>query len=294
MFKSEGRDQQLIFGLKAGEKKILKLNGRTYKSLKDHVGRFPVIMVSPYDTDLIREGSELRRKFFDSMISQIDSQYLEILLQYHQILKQRNSLLKQIQSWNDDHYILLDRYDNILLEGGNFIMQTRSEALPVFLKYASKTYELISGEKEQIDIDYESEFLDQDYRNIFRNNRERDILTKRTGKGVHRDDFIFKMNDRAVKYFGSQGQQKTFAIALKLGMVGYLTLYKKTTPVVLLDDIFDRLDRNRIENLMRLLLKNEDQQIFITHTSNDQINQLMNSVGFSPQILQIEHGCIKA
>ena len=213
----------LYCGLKKGEKKIFKKNKKIYKKLADHIGLFPVVMITPYDINLILDGSESRRRFFDALIAQFDKNYLLNLLQYNKLLKQRNAFLKTKNTSID----LLDVYDEQMVELANSIFKSRENFTKEFVPIFNKYYKDISSNKEKVSLDYFSSLIESSMKDIFINNRNKDQIIGHTSSGVHRDDFLFTINENPLKKFGSQGQQKTFLIALKLAKFEYIKLKKK-------------------------------------------------------------------
>ena len=245
--------------------KTLKVNGEEEKKISNHVGTIPIVLTIPDDTDIIREGSEFRRKFFDGAIAQMDGGYLKDLIGYNQLLRQRNEHLKQAENPNQINHTLLDTYDERLIPLAKKISKRRESFLKKYLPFFESSYESLHSVEETPSIDFRSEVLSNDFPDKFGQSRNADVLMQRTLIGSHRDQYNFLLNGEAVKKFGSQGQQKTFIIALKLGEFDLLSEAKGTPPLLLLDDIFDRLDDDRIASLVKLL-SNEKRfgQIFIT------------------------------
>ena len=229
---------KLYCGLKKGKKKIFKKNKKTYKKLAEHIGLFPVVMITPYDINLILDGSDTRRRFFDSLIAQFDKNYLLCLLNYNKLLKQRNAFLKTKNKAID----LLEVYDFQMIDLANSIHHARKEFINEIIPIFNQFYQDISSNKELVSLQYISSLISDSMKNIFIKNREKDQLIGYTSSGIHRDDFHFFINNNPIKKFGSQGQQKTFLIALKLAKFEYIKLKKNIIPVLLLDDIFDKLD----------------------------------------------------
>jgi DNA replication and repair protein RecF len=265
-------------GIKRGQKKIFSLNKKIYEKISEHIGQFPAVLISPYDTDLVREGSEERRKFFDTVLSQTDSQYLQNLLKYNKVLKHRNALLKDFAIKNYIDKDLLSTYDIQLLDLGEKIFRKRKEAMeninPIFDKY----YQEVAGSKEQVSLVYDSDFMHENYQDEFIRARKKDLILQRTTKGIHKDDFLFGLSDHPLKQIGSQGQQKSFVIALKLSQYEYIKQNSGLEPILLLDDIFDKLDQNRIQKLIHMIESNNFGQVFITEAGEDRVEKYFQNL----------------
>jgi len=245
--------------------KTLKVNGEEKKKISHHVGTIPLVLTTPDDTDIIREGSESRRKFFDGAIAQMDADYLKELIDYNQLLKQRNEHLKQAEDPSQINFLLLDTYDHKLLPIAKNISKRREEFLKTYLSSFKANYASLHTSGEIPSIRFRSDVISTDFREKFKISRSKDILMQRTLMGPHRDHYEFLLNDNAVKKFSSQGQQKTFIICLKLAEFDMLSETKGKRPLLLLDDIFDKLDDDRIASLVKLLSeKKRFGQIFIT------------------------------
>jgi len=277
-----------------GQKKVFKLNKKPYEKITEHIGSFPAVLITPYDTDLIREGSEERRKFFDAILSQTDYNYLNALLKYNKILKQRNALLKQFAEKKFRDIDLLSSYDELLIKTGNFIFEKRKELLAIFMLQFRKHYENLSEKKEAVSLQYASDYLDTDFKKLFLKNRDKDLLLQRTGKGVHKDDFIFEINGFSIKSFGSQGQQKSFVIALKLAQFEYIYTKGLEKPILLLDDIFDKLDQKRIEKLLQIISEPIFGQVFITEARTDRVEHFFGKIKREVRTFSIQNGVIEA
>ena len=284
--KTDQDEYKLYCGLKKSEKKIFKKNKKIYKKLADHIGFFPVVMITPYDINLILEGGETRRRFFDALIAQFDKNYLFELLQYNKLLKQRNALLKA----NSISVDLLEVYDDQMIEKAHSIHDSRKNFIGEFIYIFNKFYQDISSNKESVELNYESALHENTMNELFIQNRTKDQLVGHTSKGIHRDDFLFSINGNPLKKFGSQGQQKTYLIALKLAKFEYIKLKKNITPVLLLDDIFDKLDDHRVGYILNLIEKNNLGQTFITDTSKEKIPQILANLNIENNLFWIENG----
>ena len=259
-------------------KKIFKEGINEYLKLSDHIGKFPVVLIAPDDTDLVKEGSELRRRFFDSIIAQLDHIYLDALIQYNQALKQRNSLLKMFAETNRFDAVALDTYDEMLMRQGRSVFERRKlfilEYAPVFRRF----YNFIVDD-ERVEIKYNSELQETTFEEGLRQSRSRDLQLQRTTFGVHRDDYQFTLGDGDLKRLGSQGQRKSFIIALKLAQFEVMKKEKRFKPLLLLDDIFDKLDDFRIAKLLTLIKNDELGQLFITDARPDRTAALLTEIG---------------
>lgn len=253
------------------QKKEFTVNEVRYEKLAQHIGLLPVVMVTPDDHILIYGGSEERRKFIDTTLSQIDRKYLEALQEYNKYLTQRNALLKQFAEQQYFDANLLLAYDIKLAPLNDFIFENRKAFIAAFTPVFNKVYAKLSSEKEQVTINYESSLHQQNGKQILLKNIDKDKIMKRTMEGIHRDDLLFEMNGEIVKKFGSQGQQKTFLFSLKLAQAFMLQDALEKKPFLLLDDIFDKLDAERSSNLLAYLYQNYEGQIFITDTQKTRL-----------------------
>ena len=262
---------------KIAGRKIVKLNQKEYDRMSDHIGLYPLVMVSPYDNDIINEGSEVRRRFFDMIISQFDREYLHQLISYQKLIVQRNRLLKQFLEGGGYNQALLQIFDEQLAPLADYIHQKRAsfivEILPNFQSY----YDFLSDSREKVDITYQSGLNEMSFEEGMAANALADRKSGYTNFGIHKDDFLFTINDNSVKRFGSQGQQKSFALALKLAQFDYVFAQKGIKPILLLDDIFDKLDRRRIAHLLDLVGKDHFGQVFITDTDEHRIAEILES-----------------
>ncbi len=281
-------NQSLItISLQRGQKKAVLKDKKAYERISEHIGRFPVVMLSPNDTDIIRDGSEERRKFFDGVMAQLDSEYLENLLQYNRLLLQRNSLLKQFTERNYTDDLLLDIYSDPLVEVSLKLYNARNQFVTNFLPIFKKHYNTLSDAREDVEMIYESEVGAENFTQIFRKNRPRDLAAQRTTMGSHKDDFIFEINGFTLRKFGSQGQQKSFVIALKLAQFEMLTKVKGFPPLLLLDDIFDKLDDRRIQQLITMMVDGTFSQVFITDARPERTRQLLGDLGVEIKYFEI-------
>jgi DNA replication and repair protein RecF len=277
---------------KRGAKKSFRLNKKEYDRLADHIGRYPLVMISPYDRDLINEGSDVRRKFIDSIIAQFDRRYLEQLIDYNKALNQRNALLKSFAERRSYDADSLNIWNARLAALTDHIYPERQKFLEAYIPVFKKYFNLISGGNEPVNITYESQLEKQPMEALLESSLEKDLALRYTTQGVHKDDLIFTIMDYPVKKFGSQGQQKSFIIALRLAQYEYIQQIKTFRPVLLLDDIFDKLDENRVEQIIRLAVDNSFGQVFITDTHRDRIEHLLENVNTDHKIYAVNRGTV--
>lgn len=275
------------------QKKIVKLNKKTHERLADHIGLFPLVMVSPYDRDLINDGSEIRRRYIDSVISQFDRIYLDDLIQYNKALLQRNTLLKNFAENRYFEEKSLEVWDEHLIGLGRHIFDKRRDFICSFIPTFQKYFEFITRGKEKVDIGYESQLHERDFRSLLQENREQDRLARYTTAGIHKDDLEFTIGGHPIKKFGSQGQQKSFVVAIKLAQFDYTRDIKGFKPILLLDDIFDKLDEIRVEQIVRLVSENSFGQVFITDTQKERILNIMKSLRIEHKIFNVEKGKVE-
>lgn len=279
LFQKNEQSEKISCGFKKGSKKVLKRNGKLYDRITEHIGLLPVVMISPADRDLIAEGSDVRRKFIDGNIAQADKSYLDHLLAYQRILSQRNALLKFFAANHTYDEENLRIYDEQLQEYGGQLFEKRKAFLKDFTPIFQEQYEVISGGKETISLDYHSQLEQYDLKHLLLQNRAKDRALQYTSVGIHKDDLRFEIEDHPIKKFGSQGQQKSFLIALKLAQFQFLKKHSGTTPILLLDDVFDKLDELRVAQLIQLVQGDQYEQIFITDTHPERTEQIVKGTG---------------
>ncbi|MDX9891135.1 MAG: DNA replication and repair protein RecF [Bacteroidales bacterium] len=269
-------------------RKIMKNNQKEYDRLSDHIGLYPLIMVSPYDNDIINEGSDVRRKFFDIIISQSDREYLAHLINYQKVIHQRNTLLKQLL--NREHYNtdLLQIYNDQMVPLANHIYKKRKDFISHIIVGFKKYYDYLSRNQETVDIIYESQLEEVSMEIGLQSIEIQDLRSGYSNFGIHKDDFKFLINQNILKRFGSQGQQKSYALALKLAQYDYVYETKKSKPLLLLDDIFDKLDAHRINQLLELVGKHHFGQVFITDTDEIRIKEILKKHDIEHSIIRIE------
>ena len=278
---------------KRNQKKSFKLNSKEYERLSDHIGLYPLVMISPYDRDLINEGSDVRRRFIDSVISQFDKFYLDNLINYNKVLAQRNALLKTFADRNYFDRESLEIWDTQLIELAGKIFPVRKQFLEDYIPVFNRYFEMISGGKETVHISYESQLFKRSMEELLAISIDKDRVLKYTTVGVHKDDLNFSITGHPVKKFGSQGQQKSFIIALRLAQYEYIKNLKGYRPVLLLDDIFDKLDDNRVEQLIQLSSEDTFGQVFITDTQRDRIEHLLEKVQADHKIYRVTAGNVE-
>ncbi len=287
IFNENDRRTQITCSLQRGQRKVLLSDKKPYERLSDHIGRFPVVLIAPDDTDLVREGSEVRRRFFDGVLSQLAPHYLEDFLQYNRILTQRNGLLKLFAERNYLDEDLLETYNDPLISLALRIHQQREAFMERFMPLFRQYYAFLSNQKERVEVIYESEVATEDFPAEFRKHRSRDLHAQRTVKGIHKDDYTFEIDGMALKKFGSQGQQKSFVIALKLAQYELLAAGKETKPILLLDDIFDKLDDKRIHKLIELIDDGSLGQVFITDARPERSHRILDQVQAEVRFFEI-------
>ncbi|MBF90158.1 MAG: DNA replication and repair protein RecF [Flavobacteriales bacterium] len=292
-FNKEGKEEVVHCGIKRGAKKVVKRNKKSYERLADHIGLFPLVMISPTDTNLILEGSEARRKYLDAVVSQFDRVYLEQLIQYGKLIAQRNVVLKEMVKGGRFDNATLDLYDEQIVPIAQQIFEKRKsfldELIPVFRAY----YSNISGNNEKVNIEYKSQLLDANLVDLMLANRERDRLLQYTSVGVHKDDLLFQLDSFPIKKTGSQGQQKTFLMALKLAQFDFMKAALGYKPMLLLDDVFDKLDENRVEQVMTLVDQHHFGQIFITDTHPERSVHIFNKIQADFKVFHIKEGAVE-
>jgi DNA replication and repair protein RecF len=294
VFEKDNKNEVIACGLKRNQKKQFKRNKKEYQRLADHIGLFPLVMISPYDISIIIEGSEERRKFIDNVISQMDNHYLDELIIYNKTLSNRNALLKQIADTGRYDPHLLEVYDDQLVLSGNRIFKKRKAFMEAFTPVFNQHYKFISEGAELVELIYDSKLLQDDFSALLKKSVERDRKLERTNVGIHKDDLHFSIHGMAMKKFGSQGQQKSFLIALKLAQYTFLYNQKGYKPLLLLDDIFDKLDESRTRKLMEMISNQDFGQVFITDTNDGRITNIFEDLGVTVNIFKVHKGVIYA
>ena len=281
------KEEKIVVSLKKGQKKIIKRNGKIYDRFSDHIGFVPLVIISPSDRDLILEGSDTRRKFIDGVISQSDKVYLQDLIKYNKVLTQRNALLKYFAVNNTFNNDTLEIYNEQLHELGHNIFEKRQAFLSTFIPIFKKRYEAISANNETVDLIYKSHLKGEQLHILLQKNLSRDKALLYTSVGIHKDDLSFEIEGHPIKKFGSQGQQKSFLIALKLAQFDFIKTQSGVSPILLLDDIFDKLDEQRVAEIVKLVDDDNFGQIFISDTHPERTEEVVKQVHQTYQIFQL-------
>lgn len=286
-YHKEDITEKIVVSLKRGQKKVIKRNGKIYDKFSDHIGLLPLVIISPADRDLIMEGSDTRRKFIDSVISQSDKGYLSDLIKYTKVLAQRNALLKYFalnHTFNND---TIDVYNNQLTDYGTHIFEKRATFLKAFIPVFKARYKIISNDKEDVELVYESDLLDNNLNTLLQNNINKDRALQYTNVGIHKDDLSFNIKEHPIKKFGSQGQQKSFLIALKLAQFDFIKAQSGVNPILLLDDIFDKLDEHRVAQIIKLVNDEHFGQLFISDTHPERTENVIKQVHQSYEMFKL-------
>lgn len=292
-FELDGQEEEIYCGQKRNQKKQFKRNKKEYQRLADHIGLFPLVMISPADSELITEGSESRRKFLDSVIAQFDRDYLEDLISYNKVLSHRNALLKQIAASGKFEKASLELWDEQLISYGQKVYRKRRDFVNGFISIFQKYYELIANGREQVGIEYSSHFDEPSFEEVLTKALNRDKAMEYTTVGIHKDDLNFSINGHALKKYASQGQQKSFLIALKLAQFDFIKKIKNITPILLLDDIYDKLDDLRVKQLMELVSSDHFGQLFITDTHPSRLEELFRNKDIDFKAFGITNGTVE-
>jgi DNA replication and repair protein recF len=288
-YETEGGDPEEVYcGLKRRQKKQFKRNKKEYTRLSDHIGLIPLVMVSPADTLLIAGGSEERRRFMDVVISQFDREYLDALIRYNKALVQRNTLLKAELEPDEE---LMNVWEEMMASTGEVVFRKRQQFIDEFIPIFQSYYSYISQNQEEVKLSYQSHAAEGDLLALLRANRQRDRVMGYSLKGIHKDDLIMQLGEFPMKREGSQGQNKTYLIALKLAQFEFLKRTGSgTTPLILLDDIFDKLDALRVEQIVKLVAGDNFGQIFITDTNRDHLDRILKKIEGDYKLFEVENG----
>jgi DNA replication and repair protein RecF len=291
-YQLKGEQENIHCSVMRGKKKSFKRNKKEYKRLADHIGLLPIVMISPFDSTLITEGSDERRKFIDTVISQYDHEYLHSLMRYNKALQQRNKLLKDMATQQQFDRETLTIYDEQLIQQGNSISEKRQqftrELVPVFNQY----YETISIGNEHVDLIYRSQLIQSDYRRLLTLSLDKDRIVQYTTAGTHKDDLVMNLSEHPIKQCGSQGQQKSYLVALKFAKFDFIKKISGIKPILLLDDIFDKFDKNRVKQIIKLVSDNHFGQIFITDTNQVRLDQILEEISLEHKIFSIDKSVI--
>lgn len=283
------KEENILCGIQKSKKKQFKRNQKEYKKLSEHIGLIPLVMVSPFDSLLINGGSDERRKFINGVVAQYSKVYLENMIQYNHALTQRNRLLKDFAASRSFNREMLEVWDEQLIRYGEPVFQERKrfveEILPVFGAF----YEHVSGNREKVTLTYQSQLEGLDFREGLSASMEKDRILQYTTFGIHKDDLNMKLGEYSLKKSGSQGQQKTFLVALKLAEFEFIRKIMEIPPILLLDDIFDKFDALRVKHIISLVAQNNFGQIFITDTNASRLQGILSELSKEHRIFEIDH-----
>ncbi len=289
-YRINGQVDTLHCGVKKGQRKAFKRNKKDYDRLSDHIGNYPLVLLSPSDSQLILGGSEERRKFIDGVISQYNKEYLHRLISYNKSLLQRNILLKQFAECGSYDESMLEVWDEQLIINGAYISDARQSFFDNFLPVFETYYRELSSQKEIIGIAYDSTLHKGDFRQQLIDSRRKDRVVQHTTTGIHKDDLLFHIHQFPIKKYGSQGQQKSFIIALKLAQFAFTKEIKGFSPILLFDDIFDKLDEERVMQLMHLVSQEGFGQVFVTDTHPDRLEDLFKKIPSECKLFMVANG----
>ncbi len=286
----KNENEEIYCGMKRRQKKQFKRNKKDYERLSDHIGLLPLVLISPDDSILIAGGSDERRKFVDGVISQYDKAYLEHLIQYNNALRQRNALLKNTTPPDNT---LLDIWECQMAEHGEYIHLQRKDFINTFIPVFQRFYKYISDAGEDVSLNYRSQHDEQDIKKRMEETRDRDRILGYSTQGIHKDELEMLLGAHPMKRVGSQGQNKTYTIALKMAQFDFLKQIHGHTPLLLLDDIFDKLDNERVKRIVELVSSETFGQIFITDTNRKHIDSIIEQIGQEAAFFLIENGNVK-
>jgi len=286
-FDKDGRKEQIVCSLRKGQKKVLKRNGRIYDKFSEHVGLIPLVIISPSDSDLIIEGSETRRRFIDSVVSQLDPLYLQELINYQKVLSQRNALLKYFALNHTFDRDTLYIYNEQLYVMGHSLFEKRQRFLEDFIPIFNKHHQTITDSAEDVSLRYDSQLHEKQLSALFEESLQRDRVLQYTTMGIHKDDLAFEIDGHPIKKFGSQGQQKSFLIALKLAQFEFMKKQGGVLPILLFDDIFDKLDEDRVSKIVKMIDNKVFGQIFISDTHPERTEGIIKETHQSYRIFNL-------
>ena len=286
---SDGTPEEIYCGMKRRQKKQFKRNKKEYTRLSDHIGFLPLVMVSPADSELIGGGSDERRRFMDVVISQYDKEYLDALIRYNKALVQRNTLLKSEEPVEEELFLV---WEEMMAQSGEVVFRKREAFIQEFIPIFQSFYSFISQDKEQVGLTYDSHARNASLQEVLKESRIRDQIMGYSLRGVHKDELNMLLGDFPIKREGSQGQNKTYLVALKLAQFDFLKRTGATVPLLLLDDIFDKLDASRVEQIIKLVAGDNFGQIFITDTNREHLDRILHKVGSDYRMFRVEQGTI--
>jgi DNA replication and repair protein RecF len=285
----DNNEESVSCGVKRNNKKSFKYNSKEYKRLSEHIGIIPLVFITPSDTSLINSSSEERRKFLNSVISQTDRQYLDALVRYANVLMNRNKMLK----YKVIDFSFIDTLNEQMSIYGQMIYEKRKTLLESFLPVFQEIYDAVSGGKDIIGLSYRSDLEKGNLKSLLEANLERDCALQYTSTGVHRDDLIMEINGRALKSSGSQGQQKTYLIAMMMTQFRIIKQHAGISPILLLDDIFDKLDVERVERLISFVTGNGFGQIFLTDSNKSRLDTLLKKTDANYKLFKMNSGNVE-
>ncbi len=291
-FDSDSDKEVVVIKSQSGNRKDIEVSGKKADRIGDHVGRFLCVMIAPADIQLMLEGSEERRNFLNNTIVQTDRSYLDDLMLYSNLLKRRNALLKTFADQRNFDSLLLESVTTGMYAPAQRIFEKRKRQVAQMQEIFTETYAEISGHRESCNINYDSQLYSDDLEVLMKKSIEKDRMLTRTSCGIHKDDLVFTMNEEPLKNFASQGQLKSFVLSLKLTQYKLLEANSGKKPVLLLDDIFDKLDPKRVKHLLSMLLENKYGQVFLTDTNEDRIVQVLTEIETEFSIFTVESGTI--
>jgi DNA replication and repair protein RecF len=284
-FETAERNEKAVCVLRENGKKDFSINDQPYDKFSQHIGRYPSVVIAPDDTDLITGDSRERRQFLDALLCQADADYMQQLIVYKKVLEQRNSLLKSFAETGQKNYPLLDVLDEQLVKPGDYIFNCRKKFLISFLPTVKQLYAEVAGKADDVNLLYESELLQATMEELLKANRQRDCIAQRTTSGIHRDEIEIQCAGQAFKNIASQGQRKSLLFALKLAEMAVLKEKKGFAPILLLDDVFEKLDEERIGNLLAMVCVKNEGQIFITDTNEGRLASHLKELAIGFQLV---------
>ena len=288
-FERDEEEEHIYCGVKRNRRKVFKRNKNDYEKLSDHIGLLPAVMISPADSVLIEGGSEERRKFINGVISQYDKSYLENVMRYNNALSQRNKLLKEIGERENFDRELLEVWNEQLIPLGEQIYYTRDDFVKKLIPFFQEYYSIISGGDEIVSLGYQSHLAESDFASLLQNSLRKDQVLQYTTQGVHKDDLAMLLGDFPIKKTGSQGQQKTYLVALKLAKFTFIRDVTGKNPILLLDDIFDKFDETRVKQIIQLVAEERFGQIFITDTHTERMKNVLEDLNSDYKLFVIEN-----
>lgn len=290
-FRLEGlmapRQDQVVCIFRSAGKKEFSLNGIPYTKYSEHIGKYPCVFIAPDDIELVTGGGEGRRRFIDTLLSQVDAEYLQQLIIYTKVLQQRNSLLKRFAESGKTDWALLEVLDDQLVAPGKYIHAVRTNLTAQLIPLVQQFYNQIASNEELVTLQYESQLNNTDFYSILNQYRDKDFILQRTNGGIHKDDIDIRLNGQVFKNFASQGQRKSLLFALKLAEFEILKSNKGFAPLLLLDDVFEKLDDNRMKNLLRRVCIENDGQVFITDTHRGRLEEALAELETGYQVVEL-------